>query len=60
LAGNPYHHAHALIDQAALLTRAGQPGAEALIDQAAAIADQLGCPPLQQRADATRTITIDS
>jgi class 3 adenylate cyclase/tetratricopeptide (TPR) repeat protein len=59
-AGNPYHHAHALIDHAQLLTRAGQPGAQDLLDQAAAIADQLGCPPLHQRAAAARTVTINS
>ena len=59
-AGNPYHHAHALIDHAALLIRAAQPGAQDLLDQAAAIADQLGCPPLHQRADAALTVTINS
>ncbi len=49
----PYHLAHGLLDQAQHLIRAGDAeAAAAAIDEARAIARQLGCQPLLDRADA--------
>ena len=52
--GNPYELAHALVDHAELLGRAGRPGAEPLLDEAVAISERLGCPPLAERAAGVR------
>jgi tetratricopeptide (TPR) repeat protein len=52
--GSPYHLAHALLDHARCLLGDGQTGAaEAAIGEARAIATQLRCQPLLDRAEAT-------
>jgi hypothetical protein len=52
---SPYHLAHGLLDQAAYLSGAGERArAEALIDEAAALAAALQAGPLLQRADGIR------
>jgi class 3 adenylate cyclase/tetratricopeptide (TPR) repeat protein len=52
--GSPYHLAHALLDHARWLLGDGQTGAaEAAIGEARAIATQLRCQPLLDRAEAT-------
>ncbi|MGH9293893.1 MAG: hypothetical protein ACRD0B_01060, partial [Acidimicrobiales bacterium] len=50
--GSPYHLAHGLLDQAGFLARSGDPeDAAASIEEARAIGERLGCPPLRERAD---------
>jgi class 3 adenylate cyclase/tetratricopeptide (TPR) repeat protein len=48
--GNPYQLAHALIDLAEVLARAGENGVDAALEEAGTIAERLGCPPLLARA----------
>jgi tetratricopeptide (TPR) repeat protein len=48
--GNPYQLAHALIDLAEVLARAGDDGVESALAEATTIAERLGCPPLAARA----------
>ncbi len=50
--GNPYQLAHGLVDNAEVLARAGEGGVEDALDEARAIAERLGCPPLFARAGA--------
>jgi hypothetical protein len=54
-AGNPYHHAHALIDYAEVLARAGADGVDAALAEVGAISQRLGCPPLRARAASVGT-----
>jgi hypothetical protein len=52
----PYHLGHGLLDHAAYLAARGEAGAAAAaIDEAAGIAARLGCQPLADRAETTRS-----
>jgi tetratricopeptide (TPR) repeat protein len=52
--GSPYHLAHALLDQAAYLSRSGDHATAATAaEEARTIATRLGCAPLVKRAEAT-------
>lgn len=57
--GNPYQLAHALIDQAEVMARAGDGGVESALAQATEIAERLSCAPLLARADSVGAAQVE-